>query len=402
MISSEDQDGLIELLRNEYFGRQSTERRIGVLDLRRPSESAEQKVYIESALCIEEGLQGLKERFSWLPPRSKKQDGQESNDRYAPGKNLIVLCNEDELPEVKVALEGWNVAGFITENDTMFWKETFKFGLAKTNTDKDSIPDLLFEPSQLARIVVEKFERSKEECENSPVTLLDLGCGAGRDLAWIARNASSGWRLTGIDNLYSIVRRARLLVKDMRLGTQESLDKETTKNRSAIESVVWAQVSSEGSLQALKHTSEGSTANHGIPISSFKENENVAQHLSVFARDHLPHRTFDILLFVRFFPVSLLHHLPALSHIGGWIAISHFTTITDADEQETGRIMNPEQVDRTYSGPPIGKRFELDHIADLLDVWEKKLESEWTVIYHHIIPCEDGRPLRNVIFCRTK
>ncbi|PWN36216.1 uncharacterized protein FA14DRAFT_161032 [Meira miltonrushii] len=401
MNSSEHQDELIDILSNDYIGKASKNRRIGVLDLRKLDQS-EHNGRIESALCIEDGLHGLKERFSWLPPRNKKQDGQDRLGTNASGKSLVVLCNVDELQDVKVALEGWDVAGFITENDTLFWKEATKCGLVKINADNDDVPDLLFEPSQLARIVVEKLERSQEECETSPVTLLDLGCGAGRDLAWIARNLSSGWRLSGIDNLHSIVRRARLLVKDMKLGTEESKDEYPSSTRSAIESIVWAQVSSEGSLQALKHTIEGSTANHGIPVSSCNEDESVAQRLSAFASEHLPHRTFDILFLVRFFPIALLHHLPTLSHIGGWIAISHFTTVTEADEHASGRIINSEQVNRAYSGPPIGKRFELEHITELLENWKKVSNTEWSVTFHHIIPCEDGRPLRNVIFCRTK
>jgi SAM-dependent methyltransferase len=390
---------LVELLKNEYIRQPSAERRIGILDLRKVSQNGR----IESSLCIEEGLQGLKERFSWLPPRIKKQDGQERNVNYAAGKRLIVFCNLDGLQEVNAALDGWDVAGFITENDTSFWKEASESGLLKKDTECKCVPDLLFEPSELARVIVKKFSRSQEDTETSPVTLLDLGCGAGRDLAWIARNASTGWRLAGIDNLYSIVRRARLLVKDMKLAAElDSEEIRSESNRSSIESIIWAQVSSEGSLQALRHATEGSTANHGIPILSRNEHESVHQSLVAFAMDHLPHRTFDILFLVRFFPIALLYHLPALSHVGGWIAISHFTTVTDLDEQEAGRIVNSEQVNRTYPGPPIGKRFELEHIASLLEIWEKSTGTNWTIVHHHIIPCEDGRPLRNVIFCRTR
>lgn len=397
MNSSAHQGELIELLKIEYIGRSSAERRIGVLDLRKSSKLNDQNGCIESALCIEEGLVGLKERFSWLPPRIKKQDGQVQDRKHFSGKRLIVLCDVDEMQEGRATLDGWDIAGFITGNDTAFWQEASEKGLIKADTDYKQIPDLLFEPSQLARIVTEKFQRSEDKTENSPATLLDLGCGAGRDLAWIARNTSSKWRLTGIDNLYSIVRRARLLVKDMQLDIKES-----QSNRSAIESIVWAQVSSEGSLQALKHNTEGSTANHGTPILAYKKDENVHQHLASFAKEHLPHNTFDILLLVRFFPTVLLHHLPALSHVGSWIAISHFTSITDADEGEVGRIINSEQVHRIYPGPPIEKRFELEHITDLLESWKKGSDTRWSVIYHHILPCEDGRPLRNVIFRRIK
>lgn len=402
MISSEDVHGLIKLLTNDRIEQASKESRIGILDLRKGSQTEKENGRFESALCIKEGVQGLKERFSWLPPRTKKQ-----STYHIKGKALIVLCDTDEEEEVKVALKGWDVISFITEIDTLFWEEVRTNGLVRTDAEKVSVPHILFEPSELAKIIVKKFDKTEERNNADPITLLDLGCGAGRDIAWIARNAPPTWLLTGIDNLYSIINRARLLVKDMSLHNQSATNqKHIPPQKSAIESIVWAQVNTDGSMQALKHEIEGSKANHGIAIPSVlkegQRNNSVSEHLSAFAKDHLPHSTFDILFLVRFFPLALLQHLPALSHIESWIAISQFTTITDADEKVIDRIANLDHIDRHYSGPPIGKRFELEQVRNLLDVWQENLKTQWTVIHHSITPCEDGRPLRNVIFSRTK
>lgn len=327
---------------------------IGVLDFRQ--RSAYEARHIRHSLHIS-GLPGLLQRFSWLPPPKRDDNA---------GLALIVICSKEDEEELRKRLGRWNVVAVTIEGDEEFWKMAEKHGQVVYAGQQD-VPALLFEPSAVVELAIKAFEAGK-----SPVcTVLDLGCGAARDIAWIIRQKSKvRWLATGLDNLHATLERAALLRDDMHLGDPES---------SHIESLVWAEATEQGTLQALQF---GPTSkSKGVAIVSDGQDDS----LESFAASSLPHKTYDLVLLVRFLPRPLLLNLPALSHKGTIIAISHFTTIKDEPD---------------YPSPDSSKRFEAEDVTMLIEHWG--LYQQWRLYDQVIHRAEDGRPLRSVLFQREE
>ena len=378
--------------------------RPGVIDFR-PAALYRQR-HIRASLHIE-GPNGLRHRFSWLPPPVCGNGSGNSNG--SKGKPLIVLCQAGDELELRTLLERWNVIDVIVEghDDEDFWSSATA-GQARNlvveshhhhDDTNDDVPALLFKPSPLIEAALQAVEAGKEQecCSSSALaaaaaataTVLDLGCGAGRDLAWIVRREkeekNSGnnvrWLATGIDNLLAAVERARLLRDNYKLN-KEIKSSSSACFSSYIECLLWAQASTDtGSLQAL-HLSPTSKS-RGI---TEKSNGHSTTSLSDFAAVHLPHLTYDLILFIRFLPLPLLQNITQLTHNKSIIAISHFTTL-DVSSNE------PD-----YPSPDRSKRFEETHINMLLEAWG----PVWQVVLHTIHRSEDGRPLRSVLFQRSR
>lgn len=330
--------------------------KVGVIDLRR-RESFDRK-HIRHSLHIP-GLQGLYSRFSWLPPPKREN-------RLGAAAPLLAICYREDEKELRSLLSRWNVIKVIHADDDVFWNKAKQEDLV-VKLSKEDEPTLLFEPSPLVELAVSACE--KDQKHSSTYTVIDLGCGAGRDIAWIVRKSKATWLATGLDNLYATIQRATLLRDDFNLGQE---------GKSRIESLVWAQATEIGTLEALQFGSNHSKS-RGVKIDQLPV-VNGDSSLRAFASAHLPQTTYDLILLVRFFPRSLLFQLPQLSHNGTIIAISHFTTLAEETD---------------YSSPDQSKRFEEQDVTKLLQHWGV---HEWRLLHHVIHRAEDGRPLQSVLF----
>jgi SAM-dependent methyltransferase/rhodanese-related sulfurtransferase len=328
---------------------------VGVIDFRSAEDFAAQ--HIRHALHID-GINGLNSRFSWLPPPSRDPD--------SPGRKLVVICRgASRLEELQASLSRWNVVAWIFEEEDSrcFWIDAIDKGLVACKGEDDT-PSLLFEPSPLIEMAIQACEDTIQTGK-ATATVLDLGCGAGRDLAYIVRRKSKqAWLGTGVDNLLATVERARLFVSD---GTD-----------SRIQNIVWAQASPKGTLQALQLGLNSQSKTKGVPIASARGSDD---SLQAFAADHLPCTTFDLILLVRFLPRPLLLNLSQLSHAGTIVGISHFTTIEGEED---------------YPSPDASKRFEEKDVQMLLQEWG----PEWSLYDQVIHRAEDARPLRSVLLAR--
>lgn len=265
------------------------------------------------------------------------------------------------------SLSRWNVVAWVGEDEDndFFWADATKEGLVAHGKEDD--PSLLFEPSPLIDMAVRACEDSM--VATTSATVLDLGCGAARDIAWIVRRESRlTWLATGLDNLLATVQRAKLLWYDMRLNKPA---------KSHIEDIVWAQSTQKGTLQALQLGPESKTK--GIPVTPSQKGDGST--LLNFAAQNLPHTTYDLILLIRFLPRPLLCNIPDLSHPGTIIAISHFTTLEEEPD---------------YPSPDSSKRFEESDMVTLLASWGQ----DWQLLSQVIHRAEDGRPIRSVLFRR--
>lgn len=384
------------------------------------------------------------------------------------------------------------------------------------------------------------------------LTVLDLGCGAGRDLAWLCYNhawrppatSHSGigleerqtekgadnqeadaewqsegggevdWLAVGADNLRPVLERAKIIFEDFGLlssspDSRSSRPLEGESGRGGeygqIAKIVWSEVRRDGTMGILSGPGRGprsatrldggpgpsaapfpsepfSETPSSVPLthtwSSTRSNEELAQQrraLQQFAREHLdPYTappkagrpddlqdrttklldqtdgpgggdelskmvTFDLLLFVRFLPRQLLLALPALSHPGSVVVISHFYDLArdprwSAVSEETSSVEPPKsgparrllpagqgldplavlQWPRAeYESPPAPARIAPGDLERLVGFWNTvpvldggtALEGElqqWRVLEQVAEPIEDSRPVLSTIVRRTR
>jgi SAM-dependent methyltransferase len=258
------------------------------------------------------------------------------------------------------------------------------------------------------------------DAEQQRATALDLGCGGGRDLAWICelgreqeehwqaaqvadaaeeaqtcnslatgRQRPPVWRCTGVDNLRPALMRASLLLADAGYPPTQPLPAEAqTPDPSCassaapthgVDRLLWAQCSPDGALHALAAPPGCSSrvARLGTPTP---------------LRPLLGH-TFDLVLLVRFLPRAMLSSLDELVAPGGVLAISHFAAIDAADQAP---------LPHEYDSPPLAGRFTRAEVAQLLRLWNSRGTQRWHVLGHTIDRAEDGRPLRSVLLWRQQ
>lgn len=162
----------------------------GVVDLRTDEDVGVdvQRGRIKGALVVG-GREGLKQRFSWLPPPGKGP---------ASHPLVVLVSRSHERDEVTETLSRWNILAVISQDgDDSFWQEAVKLDLIRARIvgeeekDLEDSTKLLFAPSPILDRAMSMWEtEARTTASSGPATLLDLGCGAGRDMAWAVRRIS--------------------------------------------------------------------------------------------------------------------------------------------------------------------------------------------------------------------
>lgn len=351
-------------------------------------------------------LHKLKDRYSSLPPRT------------VPFLVLAQVDQADQVLEAFKASEAARVlfldAGESTEQrtDALTCQGTEFFRLVdehhllrhcnddsiSTRIDShDDWPHLLFRPSPAVQRLMES---SISHNRTEQARILDLGCGAGRDLAWILYQArrrllNSTWSGVGLDNWKAALSRASILLRD--------LDLLHSDKHGSCEQLVWAKCTDDGFLEPLVGTGKGKA----VPFPPASEDEKHA--VAMFDQANLSclsaasketgtgSDTYDLVLSIRFYPRKLMPRLGKIVKPGGRILISHFTVVT-ADErdrlsQDDGRLV----ID--YDSPAVEGRLEPGEAEDLVALWSAQ-GQDWTVADHQLEPIEDGRVIRSVVLKR--
>ncbi|PWY98600.1 hypothetical protein BCV70DRAFT_201921 [Testicularia cyperi] len=385
-------------------------------------------------------VSALKSRYSYLPPR---------------GVPFLVLANEAQYVEVVDAFQHTTAARLVflsapdrpgcsstcstSENTVCDSREFFACAsqrdpglVASSNslklrlaTSKDT-PTLLFKPSNAVRRVVDAIEsRSRldgEGCIDRRV--LDLGCGAARDLAWILHRSRSesvrkgpgvAWSGVGLDNWKAALSRAQQLVRDLYLDDDSQVCGEGT--RVGCEGLIWAKCDDDGYIDPLFGTGKGKPLDQHATLAP-EETQTLARchtlGLGPVMRAHhatatLPNPTledagFDLILVVRFHPRSLLARISRLVRPGGCILLSHFTTMT---EQERSALRTEQPAaDIDYESPPIEGRVHPQDPQALVETWNSDLSAPhnccWRVAENILETIEDGRIVRSVTFIKSQ
>lgn len=181
--------------------------------------------HIRHAVCIE-GLEALRTRFSTLPPR------------HVP---FLVVCHAHEAEQVCSAFvpkERWHIVGVIGVGDAHALTALHPLAYASLadlirlaasidawiEPPTPDIPHLLFTPAPVVSRVVHQLIESRG---SDPVTLLDLGCGAGRDVTFALvlaqRTSTRRWYATCVDRWRAALERAAQLLADYALLDRKSV-----------------------------------------------------------------------------------------------------------------------------------------------------------------------------------
>lgn len=351
--------------------------------------------HISHAVCIE-GLDALRTRFSTLPAR------------HVP---FLIVCNASCATHVRNAFvppERWAIIGILgvykhehVSTSSISGEETFLNGelqhlvdlphpLAFITLDQLAIaataahiwtpmgtkdlPDLLFSPAPvIARVVQHCVDASETE----PIALLDLGCGAGRDVTYALvhaqRTSTRAWHATCVDRWRAALDRAAQLLQDHALW-----DPSPSSEKCACNAMAVADITDDGFVRALG--SRGTNPSDAMP-------------LDTWAAAHLPHSHYDIVWLIRFWPRACLRNLPRIVAEHGLIVLSHFVHEPDANIPRR----NLSALSTTYDSPPVAARIQPGEISALLKHWQSAYGAASEVLDECVEPVEDGRPVHSLV-----
>jgi len=272
-------------------------------------------------------LSTLEQRFSQLPPRT-------SHTSF-----LLLTEPNAQFNDIPVSAllrsRGWNLTGVIElpVHADQFWNHARDLNVLGTGSQG---AELLFLPSPIVGAWSTWIEDSLLRIGRDEARVLDIGCGSGRDLGFLA-NRQFPWKITGVDNWKKALERAEVMV--------------TSINSGRLENLVHAEVN-EDSGEIIPCTPD--------------------------CNRRLPRHIFDLVIIIRFFPKELFSSIHRYVREGGYLLFSHFTDPLPG---------------RSYENPPPNKRVRPVEVEELL------LESsrDWKILQAEYSECEDGRRLWDVV-----
>ncbi|PWN47957.1 hypothetical protein IE53DRAFT_320287 [Violaceomyces palustris] len=288
-------------------------------------------------------------------------------------------------------------------------------------SDPEDVPHLLFRPSKAVERLLDRLELEgsllpKSKDVQAPLTrmrsFLDVGCGAGRDTAYILDRSRRGkepitatsviWRGTAMDSWKAALDRAELLLRDLDLlvGGSGEVDGGVGggDQAPACEGLVWAKVDDIGALQALEGKGRGKAILGAPPEDAIIRSRNldfISNHLPETRRN--PH-SYDLVIMVRFFPRQMMRHLPILvkKGRGSMVMISHFVNATPGErtsQEEAGIIFD-------YDSPPVEGRIQAGEMEEIVRLWNEDEEPKWKIAEDLVEAIEDGRAVRSLVLAR--
>lgn len=373
-----------------------------ILDLRPPSDF--HAFHLARSYQIE--VCSLGSRYSYLPTReqpflvianvSERLTVLDAMKDYSAAQ-IVFLCYSQDL---------WRkIDGPVTEAGIFFEKAKDRGLLRSWSTPQsrllssDDVPTLLFQPSNAVKRLVMQIENSHTGTAQRRV--LDLGCGAARDLIWILHRyretqakpglARTIWRAVGLDNWKATLTRAR---KEMReLGLRHSED----AMQPACEALVWANCSDAGPIVPLAGTGKGKAIADDTSVAGEVESLRIIRGLGLTmdAADPLPeHLRYDLIICVRFYPLPTLSRLASLVKMNGYVLISHFVSLEEDDKEAVSQRQPSAIID--YDSPPHERRMRPGQIEELVQTWNASGTEHWVIHEDTFEPIEDGRIVRSV------
>jgi len=206
---------------------------------------------------------------------------------------------------------------------------------------------------------------------SDPITLLDLGCGAGRDVTFALvlaqRTSTRRWYATCVDRWRAALERAAQLLADYALLPP-------TSSTAVCDAIHAADLLDDGHVREL----QAREASRPLP-------------LDAWAASCLPRAEYDVVWLIRFWPRACLVTLPSIVAPRGLIVLSHFVHDPDPRIPRRG-----EPYLREYTSPPIDKRIQRGELRALLDHWDG-MYGPHEILDECIERVEDGRPVHSLV-----
>ncbi|SNX82821.1 uncharacterized protein MEPE_01527 [Melanopsichium pennsylvanicum] len=356
----------------------------------------------------------LKSRYSYLPPRNVPFLVLAEYDQYeqvvhafssSPSARLIFLSDttqqvyDDGKPAhivvSKSFFESAKQLGYLRSSQS----HEQRIAICSQNTNNDDVPTLLFRPSNAVRTTVLLLETQSRSLDT--LRVLDLGCGAARDLAWIlhgsrSRTSSCTWTGVGIDNWKAVLTRAQQLMDDLFLN---QIHKDVPRGPRC-EKLLWAKCSDTGLLEPLVGTGKGKPIQPQDVAKLWSEFEEIGLRPLLSTNKAIEtvdeEQKFDLILSIRFHPRALLPQVSRLVRVGGIVLLSHFVTLSEV-ERARAIEAHPEGI-VNYDSPPHQGRIQPGEIEGLVEAFNLSIEQGFTWIIHSDVLelIEDGRIIRSV------
>lgn len=323
-----------------------------------------------------ERVGGLKARFSTLPARNTP---------------FLVVCEAEDLAQVAalfVPPERWAVTVLgvdaievppcahpcfvLPTHELEAWARSVQLWRTESERGRhDDAPHLLFSPAPVVARALDAWNAPHD------AAILDVGCGAGRDVTFLlteARSRHAPWRATLLDRWKAALQRAAILLDDNGLLGKAEKDMRGLEGPApdagpVAEAILPLTILDDGRIQHDTTT---------VPWSSLP----------------LPHPAYDLILLIRFWHRPFLEALPARTVPGTLVVLSHFVHAPhNVDAEHGGTFLE------TYDSPPPPARIHPGDIESLLSLWNES--GTWTLVQNRIEPIEDGRPVQSVLAQRT-
>jgi SAM-dependent methyltransferase len=264
--------------------------------------------------------------------------------------------------------------GDFLENDQL-WNDLQALGWAEASAKSDSHSWLMFNPCPILESSIgdieEKLRKSRiPSMSHEAFSCLDIGCGSGRDLAWLlSRNSHTAhpmWQAVAVDSSYGAAKRTKAICDNMGLSAQ-------------LLSSINAKVLANGQWKLVEKGNPGMTTLDSKKKSNFIPGHPTVDFFSQIVQQKLNScipQQYDLIITIRFLVRSLLPQLPLLLKPGGYMILSHFV--------DHGQY--------TYDQPRPEHRLQLHELADLYGSMRGM-----SVIVDKLEEIEDGRPVNSVI-----
>ncbi|GAB5585535.1 hypothetical protein Unana1_00435 [Umbelopsis nana] len=258
-------------------------------------------------------------------------------------------------------------------NNDRLWKDLETLGLAEAKVHDETW--LMFSPcsileQSIGSIEEELLKSRNPSASHEAFSCLDIGCGSGRDLAWLlSRISTTGsplWQAAAVDASDGAVKRTRALCDDMGLSKQ-------------LLGSINAKILANGQWKLVEKGNPGLTTVNPKKKSQFMPGHPTENFFSqIVQRDVnscIPQQ-YDLIITIRFLVRSLLPQIPLLLKPGGYMILSHFV----------------EHDQYTYDQPRLDHRLQVNELANLYGAM-----PGMTIIVDEIEEVEDGRPVNSVI-----
>ncbi|ORX95424.1 hypothetical protein K493DRAFT_315001 [Basidiobolus meristosporus CBS 931.73] len=286
-----------------------------ILDLRSEEEFRAKRIKNSTNIPYEE----LARRWFELPHR----------------RNPFIILLPKDLHGIPDRLQEWTITEAFA-NTPEFWAAAEELGVVAEGPERSV--NLLFSPCPFLEENIEEIEdRLVKGTRSETLSCCDVGCGSGRDVAWLCSRSKVSWSAHAADSWLGSLNRTRQLANSLNLS-----EKVTTCG---------ARFTSEGTVKSV----DSSKSEYTHEGASFLDKQ------------------FDLVICIRFLERSSFSIIDKLVAPGGILLYSTFVDgVIEFDK-------------------PSGKNHRLE-LGEL-----KEYFGHYTILHDRIEYIEDGRPVNSFL-----